>query len=101
MALTFCWRRRQQFKDLGVRQMYISSMPLNTQIIIICGVAAAFVATLFYILWSGKPSKGNKSKEDRAKEMKQAFRSIERQNLLSGRDNRTDSIKVCPRFLLR
>jgi hypothetical protein len=63
---------------------------------IICGVAAVVIVIVVvsFILWPTQPSKANKSKGERAKEMKQAFRSVERQNLLSGRNTGTDSIKV-------
>lgn len=53
-----------------------------SQVAILCGTAPVLVAVVF-LLRAQKPIKSNKSKGERAREMKQAFQSIDKHNVSS------------------
>lgn len=70
------------------------ALSLFSQLAILCGIAAVFVAVVSFRSRAENPIQGNKSKGERAKEMKQNFLSSEKDSVQHG----SASMKVRSQF---
>jgi hypothetical protein len=84
---------KMSFQQLTKNFLTMSSFAQAT---IICGIAAVPLVAYALLFWTGQPVKSNRSKGERAREMKQAFRSIEKSNRMA---NGIPSMKVSISFL--